>query len=251
MEENTKLSTLVRGTCEVFCLDEHGKVSRFLLRRRFASNEFSKYEACFIPNNNHHNMPDQLRGALIVVRTKKGDYRLGVIIKTYSNDLSCIISFIIPTSSFEYLRNGRQVEKDCLHFKQVRIPDMRMVYHKLLQQFAGKRIVNLVCKRRSNQAYPFVGMDGMISTNPEGGDILPSLPTCYLQEKIMSKIVPTPDIFSNTVSTKKKRLEKTSFIPTIYIAEDSIFEDWSANHNSDKECYGFVLGEVEGAGNAL
>jgi hypothetical protein len=171
-----KASVLVRGTAEVFCVSEEGEVTRVLTKERFSTeNRYPGVPYVFIPNHNIHNLPDQARGCLIVIRTIHGKYRLGVVVKLFREDLSCIVSLLKKGQTMNSLVKGYQTNVSSVSFGHFRLANMRVEYHRLLQQVGGIQLRQQPNRRRRILTYPFLGKDMMVSSNEEGPDIVPSI----------------------------------------------------------------------------
>ena len=240
MSKNKQKSNLVRGTAEVFSLDNRSNVVRTTITQRFPPSHFSKHIAAFLPNHNLHNMKDQARGTLVILRSNNGIYRLGVVVKLYWSNLSCIVSILNTGAPFQALVVGKQSTPSAF-FTVVLINDMRTVYHRVLQQFHGTQVKQLDINKRTTKVYPFLGDDGCVSLNPEGPDVVPSIGTAKLPSNLLP-VNETP-IFSREELHAKDKQHGNGLVKAIYILEENV--GVVNGDKSGKSLYGVVHGEVE------
>jgi hypothetical protein len=233
-----KSSELVRGSSELFCVTANGIVTRHIMKERFCPSDI-KATASFISNNNLHNIPSQARGTLIVVCNAKGRICLGVVVKLFREDLSCLVSLLNKDAPVSALQDGLQGNTCCHHFTHVRISNLRSEYHRLLQQVGGAQFASAQNRKRTFRLFPFIGEDGNVSMNPDGPDILLSVATNSLPG-YLSKAPCLPLFSTKVLQWKDDQCQQG--IPAIYITESSVIDDWRQPTVSDREYYGVVHG---------
>jgi hypothetical protein len=191
-----------------------------------------KPDAIFIENPNLHYAPSYSQGILVVLWYKK-KHRLGIVIKTFMDDMSSIVIISKSNRTTPFL-SGKQ-KSDIRDFYIDRL-SLQTLFCRCLQQVCGDRFEqeHFYQKHEYSKSfgisYPFLSCDGKISTFPLGPDIMPSpsytsnlIPKELKGEAMdLSDSLERPNMESVLENFKRKEPEKSSRIHVLYVHDDNV-----------------------------
>ena len=153
-------------------LNKHGVLEEHTLEERLNEKQMlAKFDsvAVFVPNVNFSEAKGTNKGTLICI-TVNGSKHLGFVVKSDAQRLSSVIMFSRTNNSDDFI--GQKTKNYSLikdRFVTCRIRTDKVIVL-TLQQVAGRQFN--VTRHQSVKSYPRLGMDGCISTNEAGPDIM-------------------------------------------------------------------------------